>query len=116
MLNPQKGTFDRKPGNSTCYLRVILFHEVALRDLQRKNTSEMLLDFWQIQGESKHGVSDWEYSVNVHRSDLQYIHTKNIETCEQKTKFVVSIPRCKANNQQLGLYFLRPTKNTSPKP
>lgn len=80
MLNPQKGTFDRKPGNSNCYLRVILIHEVALRDLQRKNTREMLLEFWQIQGESKHGVSDWDvfvqYSVNVHRSDLQYIYQK----------------------------------------
>ena len=92
MLNPPKGTFDRKPDNSTCYLRVILFHEVALRDLQHKNTREMLLEFWQIQGEFKHGVSGWDvfvqYSVNVHRSDLQYIYytyAKNKETYEQKT-------------------------------
>ena len=52
-----------KPCNSNCYLRVTLFHEVALRDLQHKNTREMLLEFWQIQGESKHGVSGWDMFI-----------------------------------------------------
>ena len=60
------------------------------------------------------GIQTWSFRLRIFckcASKWSTIYTyQKYRNLWAENKFVVSIPRCKANNQQLGLYFLRPTK------